>query len=1733
MHFFVKKKKFIFLRFFIAVSFLLMPLHNSFAQGLFLPNPQEILSTSSCFVPLNIKGMSIYPDNPLQFDFIIDTGENNFNQEQIKKETDKLIKYFLAALTVPEEELWVNLSPYEEGRVIADGLGSTEMGSDLLAQDYVLKQLTASLMYPENRVGREFWKNVYQKAKKIFGTTKIPVDTFQKVWIVPDDVKIYEQGNSALIINSRLKVMAEQDYIALENNQQQNKEVNDVTIEAIKKVILPEIEREINKGKTFANLRQIYNTLILATWYKEKFKQSLLSKIYVDQNKIKGVENIDPEVIDKIYDKYVEAYTQKLYDYVRKDYDVYEKKTIKRKYAAGGFSARGSSSLRKKVFTGLIVGAGALVSLGLIDLAVDKTIPLGRHETVTWKAEVQKEETKINKSKTTTRTSIKYSSNNQDFSHYTIEDFDNLLKENKITYEELTLIANQGNYNAVFSLVNSYWLREQGAKDALEQIEPSILMQMASEGNFQAFNSLLEIIGVNEETRKAFENEQIDFTVLLDQAKEADFESFKSLYLYFQYSENEELKQKLIEMDLFPYIEKLNQNGTNKAKILSALTELKKIGKDFDLSEYDIDYQNLSEIIAQGEINSLEIVNSLKILMGEEDQGAREIIDNANVDVLVELFNQGESVAALTLVNLLQMGSSFADEAVGELEFSSLFEKAYNLDQTALKAIVEISLYEHPLAKQPFQKFIDSASPSFVTALLEKKLILDTADKISLENALRRVDVTNFVQNKDLKTVAQFYNYGNQSAVENFAQMVENNPQTTKELCQNFDVRNALENISEQDTKYLSFLFEPGFSDAVAQVNNGNVDSVYDLLDYLEQEEYQNQKAVGYIKLDKIEEQAEQGDISSLAALMQLSEHSFMAKDLVVNMDVSNFVENEQWDVIDDLATIYNNQKAIDVKGALGEDISGYTTGASSSINLETEDAFKTMLDLDLEIKDIFANSEPTSFTITSNPERYRKFLQNKFSQAAFRLNEMASLLAQQKGVPGYFDLIVKSKIDQIRNQYLEKNNNSFQVEEFEENFNQAVRLMNQDFVWQVNSQIAGYLNRREENFAQILNQANSLNEILNLMHSYLIQNEDIILSQKAWRYFENKEDMGLIAAYGQKTSLADNLFQLLRGKIQDQAITIYCFNDTIYLLLRDYGHSTSMVINTSEKDKVKINYKVFKTLRLEKIKALRGFEHLDPNGQAATGQFWINADANIAFEINEFIAAIPMDEDFVKVFDHKGKAASAISNSTFNSQRFKNIPININMAVEKTIQMSGEIVDQEERLNTLRESANVLRFLRDNKQDVFQQTISNLGFDISLDDIEKIDVSYYAAGNKKAVLQVKLTTQDKQERSFLVAKKSPRQGEQLFEEGEKEAIEELKDTGLIPKLGKIFYLKETAEGFQYSETPFGEGEYTTRESEEFIQGPTIADINVFLTNILTIKKIRQILKQSVQTTEKTVSLENRKRIRQLIQSKGYSKDKVNWIIDMANMLVKFDSELKIISEYEQGQNTTLYLTEKTTQLLMNIFFELNGINAVEGRYPHDVHWSNVVLDSNNARLVAVDLGEVTEQSFQHFILETLYYYGTSPKHVERILETILKAYSQENKKQIFQKLIELSDKKMVKAELIRALKDQSGVNTKGGSFSTRVEKISKGALSFTRNYQKGQSSSALNNKTFNPGGVNLEGINIEKEGKGNSFSFAGQDLENFNIEGIVPIIVDIKDTPEDCALFQSIIDASLFASQS
>jgi hypothetical protein len=367
-----------FVRTLMACVFILSSTTSSWAQGLslgagaaVLPEPGTMLSPSKAYSLAVLRGVKVDVNDPLVMDFIVEEGNADLEGDAFESEGKKLIKYFLTALTVPEKELWVNLSPYEADRIIPEKFGQTEMGRDLLAQDYVLKQLAASLSNPDTELGREFWQRVYARAEREYGTTDIPADIFNKVWIVPDKAVVYENGNVAYIKENRLKVMLETDYEALRRSAEphgaeavppqterglarekaagpqgpeaagetvapSSSAMDALTKKVMVEVIIPELTREVNEGRNFANLRQVYNSMLIAYWYKVKVRESILGETYLNKNKIAGAELEDKTVKEKIYQQYAEAFRKGAYNYIKEDVDATRHETIPRKYFSGG-----------------------------------------------------------------------------------------------------------------------------------------------------------------------------------------------------------------------------------------------------------------------------------------------------------------------------------------------------------------------------------------------------------------------------------------------------------------------------------------------------------------------------------------------------------------------------------------------------------------------------------------------------------------------------------------------------------------------------------------------------------------------------------------------------------------------------------------------------------------------------------------------------------------------------------------------------------------------------------------------------------------------------------------------------------------------------------------------------------------------------------------------------------------------------------------------------------------------------------------------------------------------------------------------------------------------------------------------------------------------------------------------------------------------------------------------------
>ncbi len=187
---------------------------------------------------------------------------------------------------------------------------------------------------------------------------------------------------TAYVVEAKLKVMLEEDYVALNKNSpppslprqgggmQVNSPplvggvrgggINTLGSKIVREIIIPILEQEVNEGANFVQLRQIYHSLILATWYKKKIKDGIIAKQYVDQKKVDGlvIARSDPkgpfhgatkqsksmiaspsarnDDVDHIYQQYLQAFKKGVYNFIKEEPDPAGGQSIPRKYFSGG-----------------------------------------------------------------------------------------------------------------------------------------------------------------------------------------------------------------------------------------------------------------------------------------------------------------------------------------------------------------------------------------------------------------------------------------------------------------------------------------------------------------------------------------------------------------------------------------------------------------------------------------------------------------------------------------------------------------------------------------------------------------------------------------------------------------------------------------------------------------------------------------------------------------------------------------------------------------------------------------------------------------------------------------------------------------------------------------------------------------------------------------------------------------------------------------------------------------------------------------------------------------------------------------------------------------------------------------------------------------------------------------------------------------------------------------------------
>lgn len=252
---------------------------------------------------------------------------------------------FFIWLALPSDKFWVNLNPNEPHRVVDPELGRTDVGRIMLQADFEMKKTVAKLIHPDSETGKLFWDQLYGYAAR----QQLNRLCFSfRQWILPGNVVVYADANEVYVVTATLSVELESDY--------QKTHKTDTTAatacppdvdpalqaqaeDLFRKIILPELIRQVNTAPEYRDIRTIFHSRIVAEWYRTQHRDN--ARAFVDilgSGDVKDWYSITPWDPQTLFEAYVQSVTNGEFNITRQTQVIEGNQIItsKRTYFYGG-----------------------------------------------------------------------------------------------------------------------------------------------------------------------------------------------------------------------------------------------------------------------------------------------------------------------------------------------------------------------------------------------------------------------------------------------------------------------------------------------------------------------------------------------------------------------------------------------------------------------------------------------------------------------------------------------------------------------------------------------------------------------------------------------------------------------------------------------------------------------------------------------------------------------------------------------------------------------------------------------------------------------------------------------------------------------------------------------------------------------------------------------------------------------------------------------------------------------------------------------------------------------------------------------------------------------------------------------------------------------------------------------------------------------------------------------------
>ena len=275
--------------------------------------------------------------------------------------------------------------------------------------------------------------------------------------------------------------------------------------------------------------------------------------------------------------------------------------------------------------------------------------------------------------------------------------------------------------------------------------------------------------------------------------------------------------------------------------------------------------------------------------------------------------------------------------------------------------------------------------------------------------------------------------------------------------------------------------------------------------------------------------------------------------------------------------------------------------------------------EMDLRLKKEMLKIAPsTEYTDQVSVSRYADELDD-FLMYAF--SELKCVASDIFGL----DSIVMKKINML--DYQTKStfySCGYDIDKLCELYKNQISNMKMDFINTVKEECVGYSRGGTESIVK----ANTINEMLHYMHSYVVNNEDILQALPAINEKRNIYEYP-ITLRGYNVPVFDQLFTAFPVDLRVAWTDMVAISERkLLMLVRDRGHALSIEITLNGQN-ARLEYFIPKLCNVDMINNLPGVNRVNENSVGATGVVESSIE-ELPHTLYNFISKVPMDGDMV-----------------------------------------------------------------------------------------------------------------------------------------------------------------------------------------------------------------------------------------------------------------------------------------------------------------------------------------------------------------------------------------------------------------------------------------------------------------------------------------------------------------------